>query len=573
MNGSATANAGVGEYRKGTTEMAEIRGIVFDLDDTLYDCTERLREAAQRRAAEAMVKAGLPLTVEQAHEMQSKLMREQGPRFKAFARIAEMYGRGNDFVDDVMRAYNRDEVGDIHPFPDVFPTLARLRGMALKLFLVTSGVYGRQEKKIRFLGLERSFDRIIINDDDRGTTKEECYLDVMQEAGLSPEEMLSVGDRIYSEIKICNSLGMTTVQMLHGRFKDLAPSSEMERPHFKVRTISELPAVLQAVKLKRRKGTLRVVAIGGGTGLPIVLEGLKKYSRDLTAIVTVTDSGRSSGQLRRDLGVLPPGDIRNCLIALSESEELLHGLFDYRFESGALNGMSFGNLLIAAMAKVTGSFVQAVKEASNILAISGKVFPSTLRDTHICARLQDGTVLEEEFNVRIPGKPEIESVFLKPADAEAFGEAVDEILASDLIVLGPGSLYTSIISNLLVRDIAQAIRESRARKVYVCNIVTQPGQSDGFDANKHVAAIEKYLGEGVLDYVILNSSRPPDAILKRYEQDGAGLVRPEEYSGRVKPIFEDVMEDIQGKRILWEKQDLIRHHPDKLARVLVETLS
>jgi len=553
--------------------MAEIKGIVFDLDDTLYDCTERLREAAHRRAAGAMVEAGLPLTVEEAYRLQTDLMEEHGPRFKAFARIAEMYGRGNDFVDEVMRAYNRDEVEKIRPFPDVMPTLSQLRSMGLKLFLVTSGVYARQEKKIRLLGLKKCFDRIIINDDDRGVTKEECYINLMEESGLRAEELVSVGDRIHSEIRICNSLGMITVHMMHGRFRDLVPSTESERADFGIRAISELPTVLQAVKLRGKKSSLKVVAIGGGTGLPIVLEGMKKYSRDLTAIVTVTDSGRSSGRLRRDLGVLPPGDIRNCLVALSESEKLLHNLFAYRFTAGALDGMNFGNLLIAALAKVTGSFEQAVREASSILAIRGKVFPSTLRDTHICARLEDGTLVEEEYKVREPGKPDIEQVFLKPPDAEAFDEAVDEILASDLVVLGPGSLYTSTVCNLLISGIAQAIRESPAKKVYVCNIVTQPGQTDGFDASKHVAVIEKYLGEGVLDYVIMNSTRPPATMMKRYEQDGAELVRADEYSGRVESICRDVMEDVKDKRILWEKQDLIRHNPDKLARVLVETLS
>ncbi|NQT84119.1 uridine diphosphate-N-acetylglucosamine-binding protein YvcK, partial [bacterium] len=552
--------------------MAEIKGIVFDLDDTLYDCTVHLREAAQRRAARAMLGAGLPLTLEEAYRLQIKLMEEHGPRFRTFARIADMYGRGNDFVTEVMRAYNEDEVGDISPLPDVTSTLVKLRSTGLKLFLVTSGVYARQEKKIGLLGLKNLFDRIIINDDDRGITKEECYIELMEESGLRAEELLSVGDRIHSEIKICNLLGMTTVQMVHGRFKNLAPSVELERPDFKIRSISELLTVLRAMKLRGKKRSLRVVAIGGGTGLPIVLEGMKNYSRDLTAIVTVTDSGRSSGRLRRDLGVLPSGDIRNCLIALSESEELLHELFNYRFDSGRLDGMSFGNLLIAAMAKVTGSFEQALKETSNILAISGKVFPSTLRDTHICARLRDGTLLEEEYNVRKPGKPEIEEVFLKPPDTEAFEEAVDEILSSDLLVLGPGSLYTSIIANLLISGIAQAIRKSAAKKIYVCNIVTQPGQTDGFDAARHVATIEKYLGEGVLDYVIINNSQPPPAILRRYEEDGAGFVRPEGYFGPVKPIYEDVMEDIEGKRILWEKQDLIRHNPDKLAKVLVEAL-
>jgi uncharacterized cofD-like protein len=553
--------------------MSQIRGLIFDLDDTLYDCTEHLRQAAYRRAARAMVGAGLPLAEEEAYQLQIKLMDEHGPRFRTFARIAEMYGRGDDFVDELMRAYNEDEVGEIRPFPDVMPTLSELRSRGLKLFLVTSGVYARQEKKVRLLGLRNAFDRVIINDDDRGITKEECYLDLLAREGLKAEELLSVGDRIHSEIRICNSLEMTTVQMVHGRFKNLVPSTDLERPDFKISAISELLTVLQAAKLRRKRSGLRVVAIGGGTGLPIVLEGMKKYSRDLTAIVTVTDSGRSSGQLRRGLGVLPPGDLRNCLIALSESEKLLHDLFSYRFDAGSLEGMSFGNLLIAALAKVTGTFEQAVKETSSILAIRGKVFPSTLRDTHICARLRDGTVLEEECNVRKLGKAEIEEVFLKPSDAEALEEAVDEILTADLIILGPGSLFTSIIANLLVRGIAQAIRRSRAKKVYVCNIVTQPGQTDGFDLSKHVATIERYIGKGILDYAIINSRQPPSDILDRYIQDDAHFVCPQGYVGDIQLICEDVMEDIKVKRILWEKQDLIRHDPDKLAKVLIQTLA
>lgn len=553
--------------------MGTIKGIVFDLDDTLYDCTDSLRDAAHWRAAQAMVEAGLPLELEQAYRMQIRMTEEHGPRFKAVARIAEMYGKGSDFIHRVMRAYNTDEVSEIAPFPDVIPTLDTLRALGLKLFLVTSGVYARQERKIQCLGLENVFDRIIIDDDDMGITKEECYIDLLKESGLKGDQLLCVGDRIYSEIRICNSLGMPTVQMVHGRFKHLIPSTELERPDFKIRSISELLTVLRAIEFKGKRTSLKVVTIGGGTGLPFVLEGMKKYSQDLTAIVTVTDSGRSSGRLRRDLGVLPPGDIRNCLVALSESEKLLHDLFNYRFDRGTLNGMSLGNLFIAALAKITGSFEQALKETSSILAIRGKVLPSTLRDTHICARLEDGRELEEEYNVRQLGKADIEEVYLKPDDAEAFGEAVEEILASDLVVLGPGSLYTSIISNLLVKGITQAIRQSPAKKVYVCNIVTQPGQTDGFDANRHVGVIERYLGEGVLDYVVLNSVQPPPAIMERYEKDGAQLVRSETYTGKVKAICADVMENLAEKRSLWEKQDLIRHDPDKLARVLVESLS
>jgi len=400
-------------------------------------------------------------------------------------------------------------------------------------------------------------------------------MEILTRYGLTPQECLCVGDRIHAEIRVGNYLRMTTVQMTHGRYKSLLPKNEFEEPDFQISRISELQDVLVAANKRRYREQARLLAIGGGTGLPMVLQGLKGFTRNLTAIVTVTDSGRSSGVLRRNLGVLPPGDARNCLIALSGSAKTgrqLHELFQYRFEDGALAGMSFGNLFLAALEKITGSFEQALRAASEILAVEGKVIPSTLANTNLCALLKDGSVVREEFNVRRPGKAPIEHVYLDPEDAMATEEAVQEIERADAIIIGPGSLYTSVITNLLVRGITRAIRRSDARVIYVCNIVTQPGQTDGYRASDHVRAVQRYLGEGLPDYVVVNNRVPPENILERYRQTGAELVLPDDElrSMGLQVIEADLVEDLSGERVLWEKQDLLRHDPEKLAHVIME---
>ena len=255
---------------------------------------------------------------------------------------------------------------------------------------------------------------------------------------------------------------------------------------------------------------------------------------------------------------------------LSETEEQereLYQLFQYRFNRGSLEGMSLGNLLMAALTDITGSFEQAIKKVSKILHIRGKVLPSTLANTHICAELEDNTYVEEEFNVRALGKPPIKNVFLKSNDVPPFSEAVEEIQKADIIVIGPGSLYTSLITNLLVVGIRNAIRNSKATKIYVCNIVTQPGQTDHYKVSDHIKAVTKYLGEGVLDYVIVNNNIPCNDIIDRYQKEGAEVVLTDEgvYNLNVNVKKSDLVEDLNQKRVLWEKQDLLRHDPDKLA--------
>lgn len=322
-----------------------------------------------------------------------------------------------------------------------------------------------------------------------------------------------------------------------------------------------------------KTGIPSIVCIGGGTGQAQLLRGLKAYPCKLTAIVAVTDTGRSSGKLRKEVGILPPGDIRNCLVALSESEKLLLDLFQYRFKKGSLEGHSFGNLFIAALSKVTGSFEASVKKTSEILNIRGKVLPPTPDDINICVTLTDGSVRKGEVSMRGLNKPTIKTAFLEPENPRPTQEAIEAVYDADLIVIGPGSLYGSIITNLLIKGLRDAILTSKAKKVYVCNIMTQPGQTDGYSTEDHISAIMKYLGKDVLDYIILNDKIPPKKALRAYEKEKARLLAPLPAKVLKKYNFQAIMQDFIEKDVkkksLWQKQHLLRHDSDRIAKILV----
>jgi uncharacterized cofD-like protein len=260
---------------------------------------------------------------------------------------------------------------------------------------------------------------------------------------------------------------------------------------------------------KRERGS-RIVAVGGGHGLSTLLRGLKQYSYNLSAVVTVADDGGSSGRIRREMGILPPGDIRNCLAALSNDEALLSQLFQYRFPDGEgrMEGHSFGNLFISALTDITGSFEEAVAESGRVLGVQGQVLPSTLRDVKLVAdmllpHLEREVRVEGESSIpAMPGK--VRRVWLEPNSPPGFPKSIRSILNADMIVIGPGSLYTSIIPNLLVPDVAEAIRSSRAFKVFVCNLASQPGETDGYDCEDHIIALEEHAGRGIFDLVVAN---------------------------------------------------------------------
>lgn len=310
-----------------------------------------------------------------------------------------------------------------------------------------------------------------------------------------------------------------------------------------------------------RKHGPKVVAIGGGHGLSTLLRGLKEASHNIYAVVTVADDGGSSGRLRESLGILPPGDVRNCLAALSDDEDLMAQLFQYRFtdaESG-LKGHSFGNLFISSMAEVTGSFEQAVSESGRVLAVSGRVLPASLENVHLLADIIDqetGEVIRVEGESKITATAgTIKQVMLEPKSPTAYPEVIQAILSADIIVVGPGSLYTSILPNLLVKDIASAIRASQALKIFICNVATQKGETEGFTCGEHLRVIEDHIGVNIFDIIVANNHSPRD------------------FNPNLEAV--EVEKDLQKKYAVY-LNDLIdeahpwRHDPKKVTRVLMD---
>lgn len=306
----------------------------------------------------------------------------------------------------------------------------------------------------------------------------------------------------------------------------------------------------------------RIVAIGGGTGLSTLLHGLKQYTSNITAIVTVADDGGSSGRIREQFGILPPGDIRNCLVALADAEPMMRNLFQFRFNEGSeLNGHSFGNLFITVMTKLTGDFEKAIKESSKVLAIRGQVIPSTLNKVALVAEYKDGTRMEGEAQIPKMGIP-IKSVFLKPADARATPEAIRAISEAEVIVLGPGSLYTSIMPNLLIGQIRDAIVASNAIKIYVCNIMTQHGETDNYSAFDHLSAVIAHAYARIVDYVIVNTAKIPESLINKYKEELSYPIKND--IERIKKAGFNVLEEE-----IVELGQVVRHDSERLAKIIV----
>ena len=326
---------------------------------------------------------------------------------------------------------------------------------------------------------------------------------------------------------------------------------------------------------------MKVVCVGGGLGAPTVMAGLRAHTEDITGIIAVTDSGRSTGKVRIALDLPAPGDVRNAIAVLAEGDPVLRRLFSHRFEtdkSAELNGMAFGNLFIAALAQQEGSFLRGVEEAARLLGIRGKVLPVTLYNTHLCAKLADGTVVEEEVNVRGLGKARIERIFLRDPETKAAEGTCEAIEAADLITLGPGSLYTTICACLLVPEIARAISEARGLVVYIGNTTTQPGQTDEVTLSGHVAAVLDYLGGAGLDAVLLNDDPPPAHLRDHHADEGMHYLEPtSEEVSKIEALGVDVamapiIDKWSGPRELWNKQDTIRHDPARVSNALLKLM-
>lgn len=320
----------------------------------------------------------------------------------------------------------------------------------------------------------------------------------------------------------------------------------------------------------------KIVTIGGGTGNYVSLMGLKRYPLKLTAIVSMTDSGGSSGKLRDELGVLPPGDIRLCLVALSESSRLLRDMFNYRFEEGGLKGHSFGNIFLSTLEKKTGSMKKAISEVGKILRIKGQVVPVTFTKSNLCVDLADGKTIIGETHIDVleqsAKRAKIVKAYLSPK-AEVNEDAKNAILEADYILIGPGDLYTSIIPNLLVTGMAAAIKKSKAKKIYALNLMTKYGQTTNFKASNHIKALEEYLGKNVLDFVLVNKKLPKKQVLSWYEEYHEHPVEDDlEQNSSYKIIRKDLIKDVVITKNPNDdlRRSIIRHDSGKLAKEIME---
>ncbi len=309
-----------------------------------------------------------------------------------------------------------------------------------------------------------------------------------------------------------------------------------------------------------------IVAIGGGTGLSTMLRGLKEHIDDITAIVAVSDDGGGSGILRTDLNMLPPGDIRNCIIALSNTEQLMSRLLSHRFHEGVLDGQSFGNLFLAALNQVTGSFYQSVRYMSDVLAITGRVLPVTTEDVHIEAEFENGTVVRGESRINTQKKlldSPIRHIRMIPEHPKALSDTISAITNAKLLIFGPGSLYTSVIPNLLVDGIVDAVRASNARKVYICNVMTQDGETENYTATDHIRALFDHSYDGLFDTCIANSAEISRDLIKKYAAEGAEPMPINEAD------FKEMGIKLILKPLISENTPLARHDPARLAEVIM----
>ncbi len=317
---------------------------------------------------------------------------------------------------------------------------------------------------------------------------------------------------------------------------------------------------------------MRVLAIGGGSGLSSLLKGLKKEVnnkiKDLCAVVTVADNGGSTGRLRKDYKIPAPGDIRNCIVALSESEDIMSQLFQFRFNTGDLKGHALGNIFLLALTEITGNFLSAVKIASQVLRIKGEILPATLESVDLCAQFLDGTIVRGEEEITKYGKEsktKISNIWIEPKEAKAPIDVIAKIEEADVIIFGPGSLYTSIIPNLLIQDIKQAIERSSSIKIFIVNAMTQPGETEDFTAYEHISSFIKHTGVKP-DVAIVNTRMPSDKVLRKYLEEGQEPVIPD-VSRIAKEGIRVYTEDLIG-----EKEDFVRHDPERLTNLIMNIL-
>lgn len=626
------------------------RAVVFDFDGTLFDLAPVVK-AARKRVATLLFSNGFFASRSYALNRIEVLERKHGPYYSsspyyfAFFDIAKaifkdkpdqvrgfLDERNTDpdadpveaLVGEMERVYNAEEVEDIRPYPDVLHTLRELRIAGYKLFLVTLGRSRRQRNKIDRLGIAPYLDRII---NEGPPAHAYWFSELMESHALSPDELVVVGDRTHDEIRAGNRQNLTTVWLRRGRFSRETPALG-DRPDYEIKYLAQLSTLLHLARLGKTPDQLKVAVIGGGTGLPTVLRGLRPYTHHPTAVVAVTDTGASSGRIRWNLGVQPPGDIRNALTALADPAQVSQGLFrvfQHRFpnseqKSGIFKNDHIGNFLVAALTQQLGDFHAAIQTASDMLHVQGTIYPASTDNVDICAQLTNGEHRYTEWMVRKPGKPPLERAYLvsntallRELDREGSAlermvdpetgqveirackgrdvglaqnrisaprGALQAIADADVVVIGPGSLFTSVITNLLIPDIQQAlIDRTRGKTIYVCNIVTQPGQTDHFRASDHLETILRHFpGDqraGIIDHILVQDprvfqtpkSRAWHPLLEQYKRDGKILVACDSETLDAMGAWTraDFVEEFQPEATERGVGDFISHDPAKVA--------
>ncbi|ETV71613.1 hypothetical protein H257_13074, partial [Aphanomyces astaci] len=558
-----------------------VEAIVFTLDDVLYDHTGTLSGLAVERAFGQLVEEGTFESLDQAHESLRRFRHAFGYR-KNFALFVDDLVSGGGLTSDaaqrVLTEYNASAfvlgtAPHIQPFPSTIPTLEALKDQGYKLGLLCSGTPESQWEKIHTLGVAWCFDHVLIvpagnlSGDGNLSKVMPVLKNMAKQLAVPTSKVVLVGKRVFGELKAAKQMGLITVRMMYGKYAKTMPVDDLEQPHYQMSNLDQLPAIL--VLAEGRRPRPHIVALGGGTGLAVLLKALREYPADLTAIVTVFDSGRHSGALRKTLGILPPGDIRNCLVALSDSDQLLHQLMNYRFQDHYLEGASLGNLLLAALTDIHGgSFDQAVASISDILNIRGQVLPATLDQSELCAVLADGSTVVSEVNVRSPDKAApIRHVFLENASVTAYPAAIAAIEAADIILISPGGFYTSIIATLLVPGIKEAIAKARGAVVYISNVATQTGQSDGYTLPQTLSILAEYLGDDVVDYVIANNAIPSTL---PFEHGETLLLPTRDMEAAERPILVQgrAFTDMSAFDVEWKKVPMIKHNGEMVLSML-----
>ncbi|UIZ23266.1 hypothetical protein KXD40_003774 [Peronospora effusa] len=593
-----------------------VRAVAMILDDVLYNHSKLLSHLAiERGVAQLLAERAFPTKAAAFEALQifrnTYGLRKRFPRFVDSLMVDPHTKLSPIQAQRVIAAYyesNVPEARSITPFPHVRKILLELQdGGVRHLALLLIGKPEVQRERLKALGVDDLFHQVVhVSPNPSLAQVTSAMKQLARQLNVPASAVMFVGRKAFYEIKAANTVGMLTVRMLFGKYTSVMPTEEIEQPDFQIESIEQLVPIVKLADQQMLQP--KIVAIGGGTGLAVLLKELRHYPADLTAVVT----GRHSGALRKYLGILPPGDIRNCLVALSDSDELLSKLMNYRFRDNFMEGCSLGNLLLAALTDLQGGFDRAVSSIAEILNIHGSVLPATLEKTELCAELTDGSTVISEVNVRSPFVPNeevdsqsdstsstssssgtppsmtqkpghakkkikkapIKRVYLENPNVEAFEPAVRAIEDADIIILSPGGFYTSIIATLLVPGIRDAIARSAGATVYVSNVTTQNGQTDGYTLERTLEVLFTYLGESAIDYLIANNAFPPENVLAPYIERGEELLLPTpEMAASKHPVLlqgQTFQEDLVAGHAAceWKKAPMLKHSGRRVAAIL-----